>query len=260
MCTQRGSLPAAFGSTCCEREYNNRGDDLLARGSYPNKDGMGSPTPQRGFVHGRFSPAPLSQTQTQNQTQTPICGIGMGFDSSLLEARRGAIVACIEKGGPADKSGDVQIGDQVVYVDDLDIRELMNDWRGGHFDLSKGVRPVLAHYLHGEPGTSVRIGLMQEGSTTIVHTQIERAPLNPGCQWIVAANSGTPGRTMVTGVGAVTGTAPSTPSPSPGAGRGNLNEKAGPATVPASDNLTTESPGRQGGLGHLRLVGETVEL
>lgn len=92
-----------------------------------------------------------------------LCGVGMGLDSQLLAAnrvimdtpekfsiwlfeewgisfgyehgliriltRQGAVVTCLAKGGPADQAGSVQIGDTLVFVDDLDVRELMNNVR-----------------------------------------------------------------------------------------------------------------------------------
>ena len=38
-------------------------------------------------------------------------------------------MTCLAKGGPAEAQGAVQIGDSVIYVDDLDVRELMNNVR-----------------------------------------------------------------------------------------------------------------------------------
>ncbi len=50
----------------------------------------------------------------------------------MTTTRQGAVVTCLAKGGPADQAGSVQIGDTLVFVDDLDIRELMNNVRPHH--------------------------------------------------------------------------------------------------------------------------------
>ncbi len=47
----------------------------------------------------------------------------------VIAARQSAVVTCLAKGGPADQAGSVQIGDTLVFVDDLDVRELMNNVR-----------------------------------------------------------------------------------------------------------------------------------
>ena len=44
-----------------------------------------------------------------------------------LNSMQGAVVTCLAKGGPADRNGAVQIGDTIVSVDDLDVRDLMNN-------------------------------------------------------------------------------------------------------------------------------------
>ena len=36
-------------------------------------------------------------------------------------------MTCVAKGGPADYNGSVQIGDTLLFIDDLDVRELMNN-------------------------------------------------------------------------------------------------------------------------------------
>ena len=50
------------------------------------------------------------------------------------------------------------MNDQVIYVDDLDVRELMNNPNNGKYDTSRGVSVVLANALLGDPGTTVRLG------------------------------------------------------------------------------------------------------
>lgn len=96
-------------------------------------------------------------------------------------------MTCLAKGGPAEQGGAVRIGDAVVYVDSLDVRELMNNVRRSSrccgdtwlsiralenvgadlavpfslavqpdtskYDVSRGVSTVLANALLGEPGT-----------------------------------------------------------------------------------------------------------
>jgi len=51
--------------------------------------------------------------------------------------RQGAVVTCLAKGGPAEANGAVQIGDSVIYVDDLDVRELMNNVRSHPYLLKR---------------------------------------------------------------------------------------------------------------------------
>ena len=43
-------------------------------------------------------------------------------------------------------------------MDDLDVRELMNNPNNGKYDTSRGVSVVLANALLGDPGTTVRLG------------------------------------------------------------------------------------------------------
>jgi len=43
----------------------------------------------------------------------------------------------LAKGGPAEANGAVQIGDSVIYVDDLDVRELMNNVRSHPYLLQR---------------------------------------------------------------------------------------------------------------------------
>mmetsp|Transcript_17801 Transcript_17801/g.37550 ORF Transcript_17801/g.37550 Transcript_17801/m.37550 type:complete len:157 (-) Transcript_17801:45-515(-) len=118
-----------------------------------------------------------------------LCGVGMGLDSQLLAANRGAVVTCLAKGGPADQAGSVQIGDTLVFVDDLDVRELMNNPHSGKYDVSRGISTVLANALLGEAGTTVRLGLIRGDETKIVYRDLKRAPLKPGCQWISAPSN-----------------------------------------------------------------------
>ena len=44
------------------------------------------------------------------------------------------------------------------HVDDLDVRELMDNPNNGKYDTSRGVSVVLANALLGDPGTTVRLG------------------------------------------------------------------------------------------------------
>mmetsp|Transcript_22443 Transcript_22443/g.53858 ORF Transcript_22443/g.53858 Transcript_22443/m.53858 type:complete len:157 (-) Transcript_22443:84-554(-) len=121
------------------------------------------------------------------QTREPaarLCGVGMGLDSQLLAAGRGAVVTCLAKGGPAEADGAVQIGDSVVYVDELDVRELMSSPSSERYDVSRGVSTVLANALLGDTGTAVKLGLVRAGEETIIYRELRRAPLRPGCQWI----------------------------------------------------------------------------
>jgi C-terminal processing protease CtpA/Prc len=47
----------------------------------------------------------------------------------MTSCPQGAVVTCLAKGGPAETDGQIQIGDSLVYVDDLDVRDLMNNVR-----------------------------------------------------------------------------------------------------------------------------------
>ena len=48
------------------------------------------------------------------------------------------------KGGPAEANGAVQIGDSVIYVDDLDVRELMNNVRSHPYLLKRKLTSCVA--------------------------------------------------------------------------------------------------------------------
>ena len=73
---------------------------------------------------------------------------------------------------------------QVVYVDELDVRELMNNPSSERYDVSRGVSTVLANALLGDAGTVVKLGLVRAGEAGIIYRELRRAPLRPGCQWI----------------------------------------------------------------------------
>mmetsp|Transcript_25211 Transcript_25211/g.59775 ORF Transcript_25211/g.59775 Transcript_25211/m.59775 type:complete len:161 (-) Transcript_25211:338-820(-) len=130
--------------------------------------------------------------QLAREPSVRLCGVGMGLDSQLLAAGRGAVVTCLAKGGPAEQGGAVRIGDAVVYVDSLDVRELMNNPDTSKYDVSRGVSTVLANALLGEPGSTVRLGLIRNGESKVVYRDLARAPLAQGCQWISATADSPP--------------------------------------------------------------------
>eukprot|EP00283_Hemiselmis_rufescens_P005229 CAMPEP_0173425578 /NCGR_PEP_ID=MMETSP1357-20121228/5261_1 /TAXON_ID=77926 /ORGANISM="Hemiselmis rufescens, Strain PCC563" /LENGTH=142 /DNA_ID=CAMNT_0014389047 /DNA_START=30 /DNA_END=455 /DNA_ORIENTATION=- len=115
----------------------------------------------------------------QSELAVRMCGVGMGLDSQLLAKGRGAVVTCLAKGGPAESDGQIQIGDSLVYVDDLDVRELMNNPEGA----GKQTSTILANALLGTPGSTVRLGLIRQGEEGLVYRVLSRAPLQPNCQW-----------------------------------------------------------------------------
>ncbi|EKX43548.1 hypothetical protein GUITHDRAFT_110354 [Guillardia theta CCMP2712] len=135
----------------------------------------------------------LSCCETRHKKRGPLhesrplsspCGIGMGLDSQMLAEGRGAVVICLAKDGPAERDGKVQIGDSILFVDDLDLRELMNN--SGKMSFSGDIPSLLARALLGEEGSTVRLGISRKGEPGILYREVRREHLKPRSQWLSA--------------------------------------------------------------------------
>eukprot|EP00288_Rhodomonas_lens_P016587 CAMPEP_0177693930 /NCGR_PEP_ID=MMETSP0484_2-20121128/2664_1 /TAXON_ID=354590 /ORGANISM="Rhodomonas lens, Strain RHODO" /LENGTH=175 /DNA_ID=CAMNT_0019204777 /DNA_START=80 /DNA_END=607 /DNA_ORIENTATION=- len=159
-----GNAESLDAACCSKRELGHDDQDLMTRSDHHRRQ----------------------QTTSSQKPGPTTCGIGLGLNAKLLSSRTGAVVNCIAKGGPCDSEDGVKIGDTIVSIGNLDVREIMNNPSSSRYDLTRGITPVLASALHGEPGTSVKVGVIRRGFRDVLYKEVKRAPLPQGCQWISA--------------------------------------------------------------------------
>ncbi len=125
----------------------------------PAEHGRDDSFARRGMVSS-FQPVfstPSEQTAQRvtnpGSTSPPmLCGVGIVFQAgNRLNGQGGLIVASLAVDGPADKSGQVRVGDILVSIDELDIRQ---------------VNPVnLSPMILGPPGSKVLLGFSSPDSS-----------------------------------------------------------------------------------------------
>ncbi len=131
------------------------------RNEEPRKVDYGTPSKQESVVRrgmvSSFSMNPAFSSSPAKKSGSPtslsnLCGIGIVFQAgNRLNGQGGLIVASLAVDGPADKSGQVRVGDILESIDGMDIHQLNPE--------------NLSPLILGPPGSKVLLGFSCPDST-----------------------------------------------------------------------------------------------